>query len=115
MREIKFRAWFPPEEYEEEGGMTVFWLGSPIALWDDVEVMPYTGLKSKSDQEIYEGDIVRHSDYPEYLYVVEFKDGAFGDGRMSFIEAHSEHGVDIGMWEVVGNIHENPELLEQIR
>ena len=86
-------------------------------------LMQYTGLKDKNGKEIYEGDVVNASwyDYDEP------RDDAFGEvffngNWMAYCiwkedeKSISEmNGQGAYHWEieVVGNIYENPELLEQ--
>ena len=66
---------------------------------EEVEIMQYTGLKDKNHKEIYEGDIVRLAGYGDYEVKFPF---------IQLYEASAES--DIG--EVIGNIHENPELIK---
>lgn len=133
-RELKFRAWHKEnEEYINGHDVLLRCDGSAIsryalgALDTDMPVNAiieqYTGLKDKNGKEIYEGDIVRTTDrvtvkdliFP--IGVVEFKQQAFWicnvpSGRPDF--THNE--TLLKYWEtdleVIGNIHENPELLE---
>lgn len=70
----------------------------------------YTGLTDKNGKKIFEGDIVKNSRDVGLLYYKE-KNSAF-----------TVKGWEYGYWlwhdkddiEVIGNIHDNPELLEEI-
>ena len=75
---------------------------------DDAVLMQNTGLSDKNDKEIYEGDILKGA-YNDHLYVVEFKHG-------EFICEKGIHILGRSLWdktEIVGNIYENPGLLQQ--
>ncbi len=92
---------------------------------DTVTIEQFTGLFDKNGKEIYEGDMVRITnapgkdsygeDGPEVTAVAKvfFKDGAF---QTNFHDALLRLALP-GHWlvEVIGNVHENPELREALR
>lgn len=80
-----------------------------------------TGLKDKNGKLIYEGDICRikgtyyDCDYKEYIEVddiekVESLEKFFGEAMLKSV--YSALGCDTLQVEVIGNIHENADLLE---
>ena len=76
----------------------------------DRVVMMSTGLKDINDTEIYEGDIIKNS-YDE-IYTVKWFDAGFYleekyNGGFDYHELHFGDNK-----KVIGNIYENPELLE---
>ena len=77
----------------------------------------FTGLKDKNDKDIYEGDIIEinHPDHGTYTETVIFKYGCFcSTGGVSiFDHIWYNYGDDSqeNLATVVGNIHENPNLL----
>jgi uncharacterized phage protein (TIGR01671 family) len=123
MREIKFRGkrtgtW----HYFDLTGSTG-WAKELLNLIGDQEsafvfdtpLEQYTGLKDRNGKEIYEGDIVR-SHNGALMGVVIYQAPAFVIKRNAraktwgeFILAPQENQFQ----EVIGNVHENPELIEQ--
>lgn len=79
---------------------------------DPVTVGQYIGLKDKNGKRIFEGDIVTRILFDKpYQYEVVYRpgyasfDGIRKGGFISF-------GNDADCFEVIGNIHDNPELME---
>jgi len=72
----------------------------------DFTLMQYTGLKDKNGVEIYEGDIIRcklQTDKNHWIAEVKFCIDAWCIGL---------HTLSSYIYlEVIGNIYENPELL----
>lgn len=70
----------------------------------------FTGLKDKNGVNIYEGDIlIDDTGEPIEYWVVKFSDGGFV-GECAGV---AESLFELTNLEVVGNIHKNPELVEE--
>lgn len=128
MRELKFRAWLVPYnqsdgkpskrekpyydyfDLEDEYGDDTWFDGADVQCFEQ-----YTGLEDKNGKEIYEGDIILVANHGRTPYVVIHR-----EWDCSFV-CNNENLVDFvhmfktmpQCYEVIGNIHENPELLEQ--
>ncbi|GAP02027.1 hypothetical protein FFRU_260090 [Fructobacillus fructosus] len=129
MREIKFREWDAQRgtisygEREDFDDMIGFRFEHTENVDGDLSkervLEQYTGLRDKNDREIYEGDIVKlhvvilspddkigYIEYrPEFGYCINFGKSI---ARQEYWAANDKHTI-----EVIGNIHENPELLEK--
>lgn len=115
-RVIKYRVWNKEnEEYINGCDVLLKYDGSAVSRYAlgaldtdmpvNVIIEQYTGLKDQNGKEIYEGDIVRQFDDEEY-FVVKFEYGGFLPFTANMMT------FDVDYCEVIGNIHENPELLD---
>lgn len=128
MREIEFRA-----KRDKEYCKTQDWTyGVPFIAFDgdcifktdcsEWVVMPetvgqYTGLKDKNGTKIFEGDIIHtyhgngkivySQQYALFGYIMIEKDNTEKEYDYRFTDVVIEDGI-----EVIGNIYDNPELLE---
>jgi len=103
MLEIKFRVWdeftkkmyYQIELVKREDGYWWMWEDGLLRLNCESQrrkLMQYTGLKDKNGKEIYAGDI--------------FASGVIEQSGYTLCKNNAEN-----IFEIIGNIHENPELL----
>lgn len=137
MREIKVRAWYKPYKqmcqvdslrFDGNGVYIAVLIEEPfydrrIVEADEIAIEQSTGLRDKNDKDIYEGDIIVQKPLDSN------KSGC--RGKITYKEDHAafmfevyERGKAV-MWlflsefnpektcEVVGNIHEDLDLLEE--
>lgn len=129
----KFRAWLKNDkemidvdEIHFDNGKLDF-IGDAITFMrtvDEIELMQSTGIRDMSNQEIFEGDVVKTTRFVGRADEV----GGFYEYDKEFIgivkQLEGSWVIDTGsdavcLWteieenEIIGNIYENPELLEE--
>lgn len=124
MREIKVRAWYKPYKqmcqveslrFDGNGVYTAVLIEGSfydrrIVEADEIVIEQFTGLKDKNGTEIYEGDIlIDDTGEPAEYWVVKFADGGFV-GECAGV---AEPLFELTNLEIVGNIHEDSELVEE--
>ena len=82
----------------------------------------FTGLTDKNGKEIYEGDVIESNSTRHVVKYME-KGALFAGVSTSIKDSMTGDYAEIPLWqhwidgwgkEVIGNIHDNPELLKQI-
>ena len=120
MREIKFRAWNSGKMLTGITLASMFYEGlsgeAKGFRYNGMPLMQYTGRFDKNGVEIYDGDILRReeTDFTGDHYANDYCEVMWKNAGwwVKFIDEEltlDDYQADTG--EVVGNVHENPELL----
>ena len=120
----KFRAWdklrkrmssvdriyFDTEgvQLRDDGGL--YWRN-----FRNITLMQSTGLKDKNGTEIFEDDVLKNNDYPNQTFICKHSmlQASFQAESLNGLLTSSLWKDEKRDWQVLGNIYENPELVEE--
>lgn len=121
---LRFRAWLKKEQKMDNEIDHISWLEDELycigdgitymVLAEDLVLMQSTGLKDKNGKEVFVGDIIKctrgclHEVYIEKEYGGTY----FGGMPAVYLKDLREGYAWTEHEEIIGNIYENPELLE---
>lgn len=126
----KFRAWLKKKQEMDNEVDQINWfngeldfIGDGITYMvkaDDLVLMQSTGLKDKNGKEIFEGDVVTNGWKRQVVtFGTQKVEEDFGSIRICrgfnlYLGGGYPNAI-MSEFEVVGNIYENPDLLEVIK
>ncbi|EGO5849304.1 hypothetical protein IV406_03290 [Enterococcus faecalis] len=125
----KFRAWDKRENTMRDVAVLHFTKGgkvNSIEYWKtpselksyhvrNLVLMQSTGLKDKNGVEIFEGDVLYYDPFKTHMNdsIVVFEKGSFCKKTIRNGKLTSVRFIDSEEYEVIGNVWDNPELLEE--
>ena len=132
MKEIKFRAWCPEQvicgkvhqshyRYSDDYNDLEHFFGN-VSIYRNHIIEQFIGLKDQNGKNIYEDDIVSIQErfskeaepFKATLSVLFHQDAYFGKFLTKYIRYDIGNMIPMSLipnCKVIGNVHENPELL----
>jgi len=112
MKVNKFRAWDVENKQMIDADSLAFDFYEPLCDQlrdsDEIKFMQYTGLKDKNSVEIYQGDLF---DDGIEISIIQWDDTCASFVAFDGTENH-QLGDYTSIVKIIGNIHNNPELLK---
>lgn len=119
----KFRAWLKDDNemidvmqiaFDTKWIRVFYQLNYRWFKFDDVLLMQSTGLKDKNSKEVFIGDIVKCTrGCPHEVYLEKEYGGTFVGGMPAvYLKGLLSGYAWTGDEEIIGNVYQNPELLE---
>ncbi len=116
MKTLKFRIWDKVEErYDSNHHIRIDLEGNVFNLQtgaggNEYVIEQFTGLLDKSGVKIYEGDVCHNKDIgTNNTLEIVFRNGMFSFG---FYSIDLQWFINQPVFEIIGNVHQNPDLLE---
>lgn len=130
IREIKYKAWnrltnqmclvrlirYADDGYHKTVGVYLVGDTKLYIHGEDCLLLQYTDRYDKNNKEVYDGDILEYDGF--WGLKVEYEAGCFWIRDLHELKHESTiinlpiHEFALHNWQVIGNIYENPELLE---
>lgn len=103
--------------YITDGDIDVYEDFISIERWCSIDVNTVgqsTGLFDKNGTEIFEGDALKNNDYPNQTFICKHSrlQASFQAESLNGLLTLSLWKDEERDWQVLGNIYENPELME---
>ena len=120
MREIRFRIWSPIKDQMVYSDLKRDEMNLTTAVAyhnthpEKGHLMQFTGLRDKNGKEVYEGDVISDHigigdvEYPENVAAFRVN---YRNGQAKWLLDYNLPG-EFESIEVIGNVHEHPELLK---
>lgn len=120
MRELQFRRWIESHGMFAYYDLNTLETNSPIEgpYWHELKtpIQQFTGFKDEKGRYLYDGDLVFYKGEPrprqkEFNGLVAWN-GCDGCWAIKYCKDKLWDLYEVALWcEIIGNIHENPELL----
>ena len=99
-------------DHDENGNIIAFEKGMFYKV-DTKTVGQYTGLKDKNGKKVFEGDIIRKINEGRHPQIFTANIRTIFRANEEVYYGPCDHFTESCEYEIIGNIHDNPELLEK--